>query len=125
VTHLTIRRPYNLLNDNNEKIREAAANYVLHLEQPLNRQMTLLAATATSRAFAEHPAPVLHTLTRATGELPSQALDLCKHWLNRNFKSAGDIQTAAAADAYYAVRSSSPFTHEQRSAAPNAYNASR
>jgi hypothetical protein len=92
------------LNDNDEAVREAAANYSAHLAQPLSRQAaTLLAATATSPAFAEYPTPVLHMLAQVAGHLPVQALDLCEHWLNRNFTSAGDIQTAAAANAYYVV----------------------
>lgn len=92
-----------LLNDDDEKVREAAARFALNLAQPLSRHAALLAATATSRAFAEHPASMLHALARATGDLPTEALDLCEHWLRRHFASAGDIQTAAAGDAYYVV----------------------
>lgn len=32
-----------------------------------------------------------------------EALDLCENWLSHHSASAGDIQTAAAGDAYYVV----------------------
>jgi hypothetical protein len=35
--------------------------------------------------------------------LPTQALDLCEHWLERNREAAADMSTAAAADTYYVI----------------------
>jgi len=32
---------------------------------------------------------------------PAEALDLCERWLEQNHEVAGDIRTAASADAYY------------------------
>ncbi len=92
-----------LLNNDDQEVREAAISFALSLAHPLSRHASLLAATATSRAFAGHPGPLLHALARAAGDLPAEALDLCDAWLSQNFASAGDIQTAAAGDAYYVV----------------------
>jgi hypothetical protein len=90
-----------LLNDDDQAVRQAAINFALSLTHPLSRHASLLAATTTSRAFTEHPGSMLHALARAAGDLPAEALDICAAWLSRHSPSAGNIQTAAAGDAYY------------------------
>lgn len=92
-----------LLNDDDEKVRETASHFALNLAQPLGKQAALLAATATSQAFAENPSSTLNAVAQATGDLPLEALDLCENWLSHHAASAGDIQTAAAGHAYYVV----------------------
>lgn len=92
-----------LLDDDDEAVRESAAGYALSLSPPLDRHAALLAATARSRAFAERPEPVLLALSKAPGNLAEEALDMCEVWLEKNSTNAGDIQTRAAADAHYVV----------------------
>jgi len=92
-----------LLNDPKSEVRERAVRFAHDMSAPLHRYAELLSATATSQAFKEHPASVLHALRRSSGELPVETLELCEHWLTQHAESAGDIRTAAAADAYYVV----------------------
>jgi hypothetical protein len=93
-----------LLNDPNSEVRESAIRFALDMTTPLSANATLLLATATSHAYADHPATVLHSLRRAGGELPVEAsLALCERWLSQHSASAGDIRTAAAGDAYRVV----------------------
>jgi hypothetical protein len=93
-----------LMNDPDDEVREFAIRFALDLTTPPNANANLLSATATSLAFTDHPAPVLHALRRAGGALPVDAsLELCEHWLSSHAHSAGDIRTAAAGDAYHVV----------------------
>jgi hypothetical protein len=93
-----------LMNDPDDEVREFAIRFALDLTRPLDASAKLLSATATSRAFTDHPASVLHALRRAGGALPVDAsLELCEHWLSSHAPSAGDIRTTAAGDAYHVV----------------------
>ena len=95
--HLLLR----LLDDSDQDVRAAAVDFGRYLTQPLNQYTDLLKATATSRAFREHPGTLLHALRAHAGNLPAEALELCENWLIHHAGTAGDIRTAAAADAYY------------------------
>jgi len=92
-----------LLNDIESEVREFAIRFAHDMTPPLTTYARLLSATATSRAFEEHPASVLHALRRLGVELPAETLELCERWLSQHAEFAGDIRTAAAGDAYYVV----------------------
>ncbi len=60
-----------LLNDADAQVRESAASYPLHLSTPCAHTEWLLAATATSRAFDEHPESTLYLLSRPACRTPN------------------------------------------------------
>jgi hypothetical protein len=93
-----------LLNDDDDEVRTTALRFASNMKTTLRSSGRLLSATATSRAFAEHPAAILFALRGSGDELPADGtLEICEHWLSSNAQSAGDIRTAAAGDAYYVV----------------------
>jgi hypothetical protein len=90
-----------LLDDSDSEVRTAALGFAHNLTQPFGRYRNLLAATATSQAFREHPGSLLYALSEQAGDLPTETLELCEHWFSNNAETAGDIRTAAAGDAYF------------------------
>jgi len=87
-----------LLSDDDPEVRDVAATFARYMNQSLDTYSSLIGEAATSKAFQEHPAHLLHALHSRTSERPATVLDVCKQWIDHHHEGAGDIRTA-----YYVV----------------------
>jgi hypothetical protein len=91
-----------LFNDDDRKVREKAAGSFWHLWQqphlPLTNYGSVIRAFLESKAFAEEPTFLLHTLDATRQRVPDTILDVCERFIDKCTEQARDIRTAMAAD---------------------------
>jgi hypothetical protein len=95
----TLRR---LFNDDDEKVRQQAANCFWYLWQqpdiPLTDYENLIGSLLDSRAFADDPSYLLHALDDTRQRVPNIILDVCDQFITKCTDKARDIRTSMAAD---------------------------
>ena len=90
----------NLFDDDDNKVRRAAASCFRNLEdQPLEAYEDLIRAFCNSRAFEEGSFWILRLMEASLDRLPGMACLVCEKFLDRFADEARDIRTRRAADA--------------------------
>jgi len=91
-----------LFNDDDEKVRQQAANCFWYLWQqpdiPLTDYENLIGSFLDSRAFADDPSYLLHALDDTRQRVPNIILDVCDQFITKCTDKARDIRTSMAAD---------------------------
>jgi len=91
-----------LFNDDDEKVRRQAANCFWYLWQqpdvPLTDYEDLISSFLDSRAFADDPSYLLHTLDDTRQRVPNIILDVSDRFITKCTEKARDIRTSMAAD---------------------------
>lgn len=91
-----------LFDDEEPAVRQKAAECFgslgRHPNAPLEDHAALIARFLDSRAFAESPAHLLHTLEGSQQRLPEVVLNVCERFVARCAPGARDFRTSLAAD---------------------------
>jgi hypothetical protein len=93
---------HKLFNDEDMNVRTHAANCFWHLWQQPDVRLTdyeaLIGSFLDSRAFADAPDHLLHTLEDTRQRVPDIILDVCDRFITRCADKARDIRTSMAAN---------------------------
>jgi len=91
-----------LINDEDDDVREAAAKVAQNLrERPLRPFAALLSSLIDSRSYEYATPQLLLALEHAPDKVDDLALKAAQRFLSVYGKEAGDIRTSAAGDAHY------------------------